>query len=48
MKMIVNCSGNRVGADDSSVVSVRHYRNNFFEAQNENVRTLFRGPRMYR
>ena len=48
MKMIANCSGDRVGADDSYVASMRPYRSNVFEPQNENVRTLFRGPRRYR
>ena len=30
MKMIANFSVDRVGADDSSVASVRHNRSNFF------------------
>ena len=29
MKIIANSSGDRVGTDDSSVASVRHYCSNF-------------------
>ena len=48
IKMIANCSGDCVGTDESSDAPVRPYRSNVFEPQNENIRTLFRGPRRYR
>ena len=48
IKMIANCSGDCVGADESSDAPVRPYRSNVFEPQNENVCTMFKGPRRYR
>ena len=52
MKMIANCSGDRVGADDSIVASLRTSKFEILKkklkAKNENYCKLFSAPRWCR